>query len=224
MAIEQLFETTSVEKISLKYLIAFPEGYDATADLRHPLLLFLHGMGERGDDPKLLYNNGLPKLIRQGKKLPFIIVMPQCPEDSFWTEESKALHLLLEQLKKEHRIDDTRIYITGLSMGAFGTYDMLSRYPHVFAAGIAICGGIGNMYTRFNLDRLKETPLWIFHGEKDPVVPARESKDIFSYLQSAGAKDVKLTLYEDLEHDSWTRTYANDEIYRFLLDRQKQTE
>lgn len=211
------FKAVITEEITLNYLLELPENYEEKNDKKFPLLLFLHGMGERGNDLSMLYSNGIPKLITEGTKLPFITVMPQCPETSFWTEESKSLKMLLDDMIDNYNADEDRIYITGLSMGGYGTYEMLSRYPGFFAAAIPICGGIGSMYTRMNLLTLKDTPMWIFHGEKDDVVPVKESENIYETLTSKGAENLYITLYPDLRHDSWTRTYGNNEIYDFLL-------
>jgi len=218
---KKVFEAIITKEISLNYLLELPEGYEEKSDTGIPLLLFLHGMGERGNDLSMLYNNGIPKLISEGRKFPFITVMPQCPEISFWTEESKSLKMLIDDLIENYNVDKNRIYITGLSMGGYGTYEMLARYPDLFAAAILVCGGIGSMYTRMNLLQLKDIPLWIFHGKIDDVVPVKESEDIYKALTSIGAENLHITIYPDLKHDSWSRTYANDEIYDFLLKHSK---
>lgn len=214
---EERFRTTLTEEITLNYLLELPEGYDDENSEGFPLLLFLHGMGERGDNLEMLYVNGVPKLLREGARLPFITLMPQCPETSFWPDEYRSLKLLLDHIIKTYNVDPRRIYITGLSMGGYGTYEMLTRYPDLFAAAIPICGGIGSMTARMNLPVLKDIPLWIFHGEKDDVVTVEESRQIYTYLQSIGHENLKMTLYPDLNHDSWTRTYDNSEVYDFLL-------
>lgn len=215
--IKETFHTLLSEEITLDYLLELPEDYTHESREKYPLLLFLHGMGERGNNLEMLYVNGIPKLLHEGERLPFITLMPQCPETSFWPDESRALKLLLEHIIKTHHVDTRRIYITGLSMGGYGTYEMLTRYPDLFAAGVPICGGIGSMTARMNLAVLKDIPLWIFHGERDDVVPVEESRQIYTYLQSIGHENLKLTLYSDLKHDSWTRTYENREVYDFLL-------
>jgi predicted peptidase len=219
---KETLKTTVTEEITLNYLLELPEDYEENNDKKFPLLLFLHGMGERGDDLSMLYSNGIPKLIVEGAKFPFITVMPQCPETSFWTEESKSLKMLIDDVIENHNVDKNRIYITGLSMGGYGTYEMLARYPDLFAAAIPICGGIGSMYSRMNLLQLKDVPLWIFHGKIDDVVPVKESENIYETLRSIGAEDLHITIYPELKHDSWTRTYANHEVYDFLLKHSKQ--
>lgn len=218
---KEVFKTTITEDKTLNYLIDLPDDYEASSSKKFPLLLFLHGMGERGEKLDLLYNNGIPNLISEGMKFPFITVMPQCPETSFWTEESKSLKLLIDYIIEHYNVDIDRIYITGLSMGGYGTYEMLTRYPDLFAAAVPICGGIGSMYTRMNLLQLKDIPLWIFHGKIDDVVPVKESENIYKTLKSIGAENLFITIYPDLKHDSWSRTYDNPEVYEFLLKHSK---
>ena len=219
--IKDTFKTEITEELTLSYLLELPDGYTSENKEGFPLLLFLHGMGERGNNLEMLHVNGIPKLLRDGTDLPFITLMPQCPEITFWTEESKSLKLLLDDIIETYNVDSSRIYITGLSMGGYGTYEMLTRYPDFFAAGMPICGGIGSMYARMNLPALKDIPLWIFHGEQDDVVPVAESREIYTYLKGIGHEHIHLTVYPDLNHDSWTRTYDNSEIYDFLLKYKK---
>lgn len=211
------FTTSRTLDYSLKYLLYFPKDDAKLQDGKYPLLLFLHGMGERGENLEDLFRTGLPKRLKEGFDLPFLVVMPQCPANSVWTDETPALKLLLEDLTSTYPIDEKRITITGLSMGGYGTYEMMIRYPDLFAAGIPICGGIGSLYAKKNILHLKDQPLWIFHGEKDPVIPALETKAIFELLTKVQSKNLKITLYPDLGHDCWTKTYENNEIYDFLV-------
>lgn len=214
------FETLQEKTLALPYLLALPSG-NAAKEEPLPLLLFLHGMGERGRDLTLLPRHGIPKLLAEGRQLPFLVVAPQCPETSFWTEETEALKALLDHIQKTHPVDPRRIYITGLSMGGFGTLEMALRYPDLFAAAIPICGGIGSVYGRIHLPRLKNLPLWLFHGAQDTVVPPEESLTVHRQLKALGSRKVRLTLYKDLAHDSWSRTYANEKIYSYLLRHRK---
>ncbi len=214
---KHLMTKINTVELSLPYLLHFPKDEAKNENGKYPLLLFLHGMGERGNQLDLLFNTGLPKMLKEGLDIPFLTVMPQCPADSFWTEETKALKMLMDDLVSTYPIDEHRIYITGLSMGGYGTYEMLIRYPELFAGGIPICGGIGSLFSKVHLSHLKDKPLWIFHGEKDDVVPVEETKEIVHFLKEAQSKNLKYTLYPDLSHDAWTRTYENGDIYNFLL-------
>ncbi len=214
---ENTFNEAKTIQLELSYLTYFPENYSDEGDEKYPLLLFLHGMGQRGNHLDDLYNTGLPKMIKEGMDIPFVTIMPQCPEDSVWTDETAALKALVDHTLSTLPVDKTRVYITGLSMGGFGTYEMLIRYPQTFAAGIPICGGLGSMYSKVNILNLADKPLWIFHGEKDPVVSIKESTAIIDTLKTVQSKNLNYTFYPELLHDSWTSAYQNRDIYDFLL-------
>ena len=195
--------------VSAQYLIAFPEGY-ATDDREWPLVLFLHGAGERGTDLELVKKHGPPRLIAEGKAFPFIMVAPQCPENQWWSED--VLTGLLDQVEEKYRVDRSRVYVTGLSMGGYGTWRLATINPDRFAALAPVCGG-GDVST---VCSIKNTPVWVFHGAKDPVVPLQESQKMVDKLKACGG-DVRLTVYPDAGHDSWTETYNNPELYTWLL-------
>lgn len=215
------FTMKKTHSLELSYLTYLPQNYKEDSSEKYPLLLFLHGMGQIGANLDDLYDTGLPNLFREGKEIPFITIMPQCPPGSFWTEETDSIKALVDHIVASLPIDESRIYITGLSMGGFGTYDMLIRYPEIFAAGIPICGGLGSLYAKVNLHNLKDIPLWIFHGDNDSVVSVNESLNIIHALQLKNSENLNYTIYPGVDHDSWTRTYKNDAIYNFLLRHQK---
>ncbi|HEY3281475.1 MAG TPA: prolyl oligopeptidase family serine peptidase [Armatimonadota bacterium] len=193
------------------YLLYLPADYGRDSSTRWPVLLFLHGSGERGSDLQKVKVHGPPKLIGQGKEMPFIVVSPQCPENESWSSE--VLGTLLDEVEKKYRVDKDREYVTGLSMGGFGTWDLTMAFPTRFAAIAPICGG----GTPRRAGRIRNVPAWIFHGGKDPTVPVKESQDMYDALKAAGDPDVKLTIYPDPQHDSWTETYNNPELYTWLL-------
>jgi predicted peptidase len=209
---EQMFQKEITKKVSLKYLLYLPKGYGEKKDQKWPLMLFLHGAGERGDDLSLVKKHGPPKLIDQGKEFPFIVVSPQCPISSWWPEEVDALTALLDEVQSKYAVDADRVYLTGLSMGGFGTWTLATRYPERFAAIAPICGG-GDRYL---VNRLKNVPAWVFHGEKDTTVPIQASKDMVDALKRAGGT-VQFTTYPEAGHDSWTETYNNPELYKWFL-------
>jgi predicted peptidase len=196
----------------LNYLLALPEGYEGS-DKKFPLLLFLHGAGESGDDLSQVKKHGPPKLIEAGKSLPFIVVSPQSPGRG-WRPE--ALAALLDEICAKHRVDKGRVYLTGLSMGGAGTWALAASQPDRFAAIAPICG-FGN--TR-DAEKLKGIPTWVFHGAKDAVVPASRSEEMVSAVKQAGGNP-KLTIYPDADHDSWTQTYENPELYDWLLQHKR---
>ncbi len=197
--------------LELDYLLALPKGY-GNDDRKWPLLVFLHGAGERGSDLDKVKVHGPAKLIEQGREMPFIVVSPQCPEGQWWTHRVESVIALIDDVAEKHRVDPKRIYLTGLSMGGFGTWSIASTFPNRFAAIVPICGG-GQPYLAGNL---KTVPVWAFHGAKDSVVPLRESERMVNAVTSFGG-EAKLTVYPNAEHDSWTETYNNPELYEWLL-------
>jgi predicted peptidase len=203
------------ESLSCRYWISFPDGYDATAGRRWPLLLFLHGAGERGGDLDAVKKHGPPKRIASGTNLPFVVVAPQCPSNDWWesTRQMLTLVALLDEVQANHRIDEDRVYCTGLSMGGYGTWRLASENPGRFAAVIPICGG-GRWFT---VGAMKNVPAWVFHGAKDPVVPLAESEKMVNALRKAGGT-VEFTVYPEAQHDSWTATYDNPAVYAWLLN------
>jgi len=178
-------------------------------------MIFLHGAGERGTDINLVKKHGPPKLADQKKDFPFIIVSPQCPSGQWW--DAEAVNVLVDEIIAEHAVDPTRVYLTGLSMGGYGTWDLACRHPERFAAIAPICGG-GIPFLAF--DNLKKMPTWAFHGAKDQTVPLSESERMVEALKNAGA-EVKFTVYPDAGHDSWSQAYGDPELYRWLLSHRK---
>ena len=138
---------------------------------------------------------------------------PQCPEDSWWTSELHTINGLIEEVVEKYQVDTSRIYLTGLSMGGFGTWSLASMYPERFAAIAPVCGG-GEV--RQILRSLVEMPIWTFHGQKDDVIPFSRSEEIVTALKKHGSS-IKFTIYPEAGHDSWTKTYDNPELYKWFL-------
>jgi predicted esterase len=195
----------------VNYLLYFPDGYLQDTLKKWPLLLFLHGSGERGDDLEKVKEHGPPLLIDQGKKFPFIVVSPQASrQEQRWS--AADLYALLQNCKQKYRVDPDRIYLTGLSMGGFGTWSLAMEHPEEFAAVVPICGGGDTT----DIWKLRHTPVWAFHGAKDKNVPLALGQKMISALQVYNPS-AKLTIYPEAEHDSWTVTYNNDSLYQWLL-------
>ena len=201
----------------LDYLLYLPVGY-ADQQTRWPVILFLHGAGERGSDVQAVKRHGPPKLIERGDDLPFIVVSPQCPANRWWVEEDlqRLLWELQMQIAEDYDVDRDRVYVTGISMGAFGTWMLAARRPECFAAAVPICGGGDSVWA----ERLREIPIWAFHGAKDNVITVEFSIQIVEAVRAA-VGDVDLTIYPDAGHDSWTQTYDNQEVFRWLLDHRR---
>ncbi len=194
----------------VRYLLYLPAGYDAEPAARWPLMLFLHGAGERGDDLRLVMQHGPPRMIEEGTELPFVVVSPQCPADERWSVE--VLAALLDEVERACRVDAERVYVTGMSMGGFATWALAIAQPHRFAAIAPVCGG-------GDPDRvcaIAHVPVWAFHGALDDRVPLARSEEMVEALRRCGG-DVRLTVYPEAGHDSWTATYANPELYAWLL-------
>lgn len=197
--------------VKLDYLIYLPDDYDKVQK-QWPLMVFLHGVGERGHDLNKVKAHGPAKLAEQGKKFPFIVVSPQCPDNQWWPNISDQVNALIDEIVENYPVDEDRIYLTGLSMGGFGTWAVAGAYPDRFAAIAPICGG-GEKFVAFSL---KNVPVWAFHGDADPVVPVQRSIDMVDAVKQVGG-DAKLTIYPGVGHDAWTQTYNNDELYTWLL-------
>lgn len=197
---------------SLPFLCYQPSEFQAETKL--PLLIFLHGAGERGTDLELVKKHGPPKLIDQGEELPFVVVSPQCPLDQWWAmrENMNGLAQLTQYIQSEYSIDTAQTYLTGLSMGGYGAWAMAADNPDLYAAIIPICGGADLATT----ENLKSTPAWAFHGREDEIVPLIRSVEIVDAVSKIGG-DARLTIYDNVQHDSWSITYANREIYDWLL-------
>jgi predicted peptidase len=217
--------------VGYKYLLALPSDYRAKAPDRWPILLFLHGSGERGDDVWGAAKHGPPKLLH-GKELlasertaadllarNFIVVSPQCPPNKWW--DAEAVLAVLDEVLTTHSADRDRIYLTGMSMGGYGTWTLGMAHPDLFAAIAPICGG-GEFATPFmssihKRSHLQSLGVWAFHGANDTAVPVTESQRMIEMLEHMGSRNAKLTIYPDALHDSWTETYANPELYKWFL-------
>ncbi len=215
------FHQTRTTKVD--YLLFLPKGYDAQSGKKWPLILFLHGAGERGSDVWKVAVHGPPKYVATHPEFPFIVVSPQCPDGQIWS--SDVLVGLLDDIQQSYRVDASRVYLTGLSMGGYGTWDLGLSHPERFAAIVPICGGgeliKGLLANREQAQALKTLGVWAFHGGKDPVVPLEESQRMVNLLKKMGVPDVKLTVDPEAGHDSWTKAYNDPELYDWLLKHQR---
>jgi predicted peptidase len=212
-----------VKRGELRYLLYLPAEAATNRTQRWPLMLFLHGAGERGTEVQRVAIHGPLNHVRAGTNFPFIIVAPQCPAGEVW--QTAPLLQLLDRIQTEHPVDTNRVYVTGLSMGGYGTWALGLAAPERFAALAPICGGASRIDLLLgSRDRelaVKSLPIWAFHGAKDPVVPLGESEQAVKALQLLGARDVKLTVYPEAQHDSWSETYANPAFYDWLLKQRR---
>ena len=210
---EEIFE--GQVSFTYKYLLYLPDGYENDKEKDYPFILFLHGAGERGDDLSRVKAHGPPKIVDNNKDFPFIVVSPQCPRGESWT--AYKLNALLEGLVEKYRIDKDRIYLTGLSMGGYGTWDLASNYPHWFAAIAPICGGGDVLRVR----AIKDIPVWAFHGMRDNVIPIERSLELVRALEKVDG-NIKFTVYPEANHNSWSQTYNNPELWEWFLEHERQ--
>lgn len=205
----------------LKYLLYLPPDYQKASDKKWPLLLFLHGAGERGTNVDRVAVHGPMSLVKQGTNFPFIIVAPQCPAGEIW--ENEPLLQLLNRVETALAVDTNRVYLTGLSMGGYGSWRLGLAYPERFAALAPICGGanmievILGSWEKEHCKQMLRLPIWAFHGAKDDVVPPIESERVINSLKKIGHKNIKLTVYPKAKHDSWKEAYADPKFYEWLL-------
>ncbi|WP_028295298.1 alpha/beta hydrolase-fold protein [Olivibacter sitiensis] len=224
---------------TLPYRILYPRDYDAGKS--YPVLFVLHGAGERGNNNQSQLVHGAKLFVASDIRndYPAIVIFPQCPSDSYWSnvhiqtdslgkrsfhfqkkgKPTKGMKLfigLLEKTLKEPTTKLDQVYVGGLSMGGMGTYETLRRKPKVFAAAFAICGGD----LPSNAKKYKHMPLWIFHGERDDVVPPTFSHDIVAELQHLGAQP-KSTFYPEADHNSWDPAFAEPDLLPWLFSNKK---
>ncbi len=205
-----------LKNVQLNYLLYLPDEYEK-ANEPLPMILYLHGRGERGSDLKLVKKHGIAKRLAAGDQFPFIILAPQCPLPSDWSVQLDALDALVDYALTTYRVDPARLYLTGLSMGGRGAWSLAFMRPHRFAAIAPICARRPDILRdAHQMMELKHLPAWIFHGAKDDTVPVEESELMMKQLQECGA-DARLTIYPDAKHDSWTQAYNTPELYEWFL-------
>jgi predicted peptidase len=212
--VEQWLVDRSDRGRKLGVLLFLPQDYGRQAK-RWPLMLFLHGAGERGRVLGAVKRHGPPKIVQSQPDFPFIVVSPQCPVNRWWVEPEilGMLMPLVDEVLRRYDVDESRIYLTGISMGGFGSWLLAAMHPERFAAVVPICGGGQPEHA----ERLKRVPIWAFHGARDDIVPADFSVHMVETLTRVGG-NIRFTLYPDAYHDSWTRTYANPEVYDWMLE------
>lgn len=225
-----LDRTVTVGALTMKYQVYVPDTYDRHRPL--PVILFMHGSGERGSDGLEQTQFGVPAQIRSHRDwFNTIVVMPQCPDDSvFRGTVAQAAFAAFEKSVKEFHGDRERLYATGLSMGGYGVWQEIVDHPGVFAAAVAVSGGLtpsadmANLYVSVKgedpfasvAQRTKGLPVWIFHGGKDDVVPTEQSRKLVAAMRAAGSSP-RYTEYPDVGHGAWDRAYADEELWRWLF-------
>jgi predicted peptidase len=234
-AVQQLQMSRSVAGQRLEYLLYHP--VKSQMATKRPVVLFLHGAGERGLNISDTIVHGPIKHRHDNKELlGSYILVPQCPTDGWW--QPTTLMRLLETVINDprHHIDADRIYVTGLSMGGYGTWNLIARYPNFFAAAVPVCGGgkIDSLtitlkingppqFNKSDMSVARNVSVWAFHGDRDKAVPYTQSLTLTRLLKDAGNPNVKLTIYEGVGHDAWSPTYANPELYGWMFKQRRST-
>lgn len=200
---------------SIPYLISLPKDFGSKE--KWPLLFFLHGRGESSGPLSLVKKWGPPRLVERGESLPYVVVSPQCPVKESWAQPGQQALLLklIEHVEAQYKIDTDRVYLTGLSMGGFGSWRLAADHPEMFAAVVPVCGG----GIPENADKLKSLPIWVWHGTEDRAVPLQRSVEMVEAIKKAGGTSVRFTTLEGVGHNSWEAAYATPELYEWL-DRQ----
>jgi len=210
------FEATVQLEVAYKYLLFLPANQENAIDGLYPMIVFLHGSGERGDSLDLVKKHGPPKLVQEKEDFPFIVISPQCPAGKLW--DPNALAALISEVIKNHPVDPKRVYLTGLSLGGYGTWDLALARPDLFAAIAPVCGG--DHLDAYQVHKIIDMPIWVFHGALDQEVPVGNSVAIVNALKKLG-NPVKFTVYSDAGHDSWTESYDNPELYKWFLSKSR---
>jgi len=197
------------------YLLYLPRTYDP--EKKYPLVLFLHGANERGDDLSELLRYGLPKMLGNGFDYEAVVVSPQCKAGFTWNSQTEKLREFLAFVIGKYNIDEDAVSVTGLSMGGFGTWQMICDYPGLFSAAAPICGG----GMPWRADTIAHLPIRIFHGEKDTDVDPFYSKDFYRKLKECNAEDVEIFLYPDVAHKSWDPAYEESDLLDWLVSQRR---
>ena len=212
MLTEYQASTYTAERPTLPYAVYLPEGYETDPEKEWPLVIFLHGAGERGNDLQAVYRHGPLREVREGRQFPFIVIAPQIEAPHYWACYAETLNAMLDGWLQEYRVDKARVYLTGLSMGGTGTWMLAMCDPHRFSCIVPVCGtGIV-----WNAKHLAGLPIRIYHGDDDPIVPFEESVSMLRELTRAGA-DVKLTICYGVGHNAWETAYTDPDLIDWML-------
>lgn len=206
-------KTEATISVDYQYLLFQPSNKENAENGLLPLIVFLHGAGERGDSIDLVKMHGPPKIVESDPNFPFMVLSPQCPAGDWW--QPAALDALVAEIVKTHPVDPNRVYLTGLSMGGYGTWDLALYNPSRYAAIAPICGA--SEINSYVVGKLKGKPIWVFHGALDPVIPIGNSVRMVRALKAQGDKPL-FTVYPEAEHDSWTAAYSNPKLYAWFLN------
>ncbi len=212
-------ESGVTRTVTARYLLYLPGDYGRDPQAQWPLIIFLHGASERGDDPAVITRYSIPAFLTNTLDFPFVVLSPQSPVDDWWSNQTDVLSALLDQIQAAYAIDPKRIYLTGQSMGGYGTWALALKYPTRFAALVPVASGWDYTaeFVPANICDLKNVPIWVFHGAQDEAVSPDQITAMVQALQACGG-NVRFTLYPDADHlGSSNRAYADPNLYDWLL-------
>jgi predicted peptidase len=197
----------------MPYLLYLPKEHGA-AETNLPLMVFLHGRGESDGPLSVVKKWGPPRLLDRGEHMPYVVVSPQCPREDSWARPTQQALLLklIEDVSSKYKVDRKRIYLTGLSMGGYGSWRLAADHPELFAAVTPVCGG-GDPKDG---EKLKDLPIWVWHGTEDTAVPLRRSQEMVDAIKAAGGTKVRFTTLEHIGHNSWEAAYCTPELYAWF--------
>jgi len=211
----QALRGSITKNLSGQYLLFLPQDY-GKGEKRYPLIFYLHGGSLRGNDIERVRSLGLPQLVENDKSFPFIVLSPQCPEGEIWTD-TDLLIAILDDVVSQYAVDRERVYLTGHSMGGRGAWYLAYKHPDRFAAIAPMSGG---PTIAAWASRLKEMPVWAFHGAKDDLIPLAESQRMVDALKAAGNNEVKFTILLERDH-YMLDTYEKKELYDWFLQHRR---
>jgi predicted peptidase len=218
---KQVEQKLAIGEKTVKYLLYLPNDFKGGAG-QWPFMLFLHGRGESSGPLSLVKKWGPPRLLDHGESFPYIIASPQCPAKESWAQpgQQELLLKLIEHIEKTYSVDQNRVYLTGLSMGGYGSWRLAADHPELFAAVVPICGG-GKPE---DAEKLAALPIWVWHGTEDASVPIQKSIDMVEAIKKAGGTRIRFTTVEHVGHNSWEAAYATPELYQWLDKQTKKSE
>jgi len=202
------------DALTIPYLLALPKDYGKEAGKKWPVILFLHGRGESNGPLSIVAKWGPPRFAARGDDFPYIVISPQCPRETDWKdpEQQAGVLAVLDDTLAKYDCDPARIYLTGLSMGGYGSWSLAAKHPKRFAAVAPICGG-GNPE---DAGKLAEVPIWAFHGDQDKAVPFERSVQMVEAIKKAGGQKIRFTSLEEVGHNCWSAAYATPELYQWF--------
>jgi predicted peptidase len=198
---------------AVPYLLYLPKNY-GKSETNWPVMLFLHGRGESAGPLSIVKKWGPPRRVDLGEDLPYILVSPQCPREDSWNRPTQQALLvkLLEEISAKYKVDKKRVYLAGLSMGGYGSWRLAADHPELFAAVVPVCGG-GDPK---DAEKLKDLPIWVWHGSEDTAVPLRRSQEMVDAIKAAGSTKIRFTTLEHVGHNSWEAAFFSPDLYQWL--------